>query len=399
LEEIKMNKLGRRSFLKTAGQAAAIMSAGLSVGSAFAETPDPKQTKIAKGRPKRIAVEEHITWKDYPDEPKKRESDPVYTAGDKVPMSIMSIVGDISSIDLRLKDMEAAGIDMQVLSWSGGGEGLVSQEGITKARKHNDKFAEIIRKYPGRFAGYCMLPWQETDAAVSELERAVKELGLQGPKVSTFLENGDRLDNKKYRPIFKKLNELDVPMFLHPRDAHPDGRKLYEPYSELASKIYGYSADVHLAAMRMILSGLFDEYPRLKIILGHMGEGVPFHIGRVSGSGMSGGAALAMMPGNAAPGATGSSPGPAIADNSSSPVLKKTAGDYIKENFYAATSGNFYDPALICCYMAMPDHVLFGVDWPPEANNVAVKFMEAAPLSDSDKEKIYHLNAERIFKL
>ncbi len=397
-----MNKLGRRSFLKAAGNAAAIMSVGLSGGSAFGETPDPKQTKTTKGRAKRIAVEEHITWKDYPDEPKKRESEPVYTAGDKVPMNIMSVVGDISSIDLRLKDMDAAGIDMQVLSWSGGGEGLVSQEGITTARRYNDKFAEIIRKYPGRFAGYCMLPWQEPDAAVIELERAVRELGLQGPKVSTFLENGDRLDNKKYRPIFKKLNELDVPMFLHPRDAHPDGRKLYEPYSELASKIYGYSADVHLAAMRMILSGLFDEYPRLKIILGHMGEGVPFHIGRVSGAGMSGGPTLT-LPGNPATSAQGASaqgsaPGPAIADNSSSPVLKKTAGDYIKENFYAATSGNFYDPALICCYMAMPDHVLFGVDWPPEANNVAVKFMEAARLKDSDKEKIYHLNAEKIFK-
>jgi 5-carboxyvanillate decarboxylase len=396
-----MDKLGRRLFLKMAGQAAAIMSVGVPQ-SVSAETAKTKQIESAKSRPKRIAVEEHITWKDYPDEPKKRESTPVYTAGDKVPMNIMSVVGDISSIDLRLKDMDAAGIDMQVLSWSGGGEGLVSQEGITKARKHNDKFAELIRKYPARFSGYCMLPWQEPDAAVSELERAVKELGLKGPKVSTYLDNGDRLDNKKYRPIFKKLNDLNVPMFLHPRDAHPDGKKLYEPYPELASKIYGYSADVHLAAMRLILSGLFDEYPGLKIILGHMGEGLPFHIGRVSGSGMSGGPALT-MPGNAAPSipvgsASGTSPGPAIADNSASPVLKKTAGDYIKENFYAATSGNFYDPALICCYMAMPDHVLFGVDWPPEANNVAVKFMEAAPLSDSDKEKIYHLNAEKIFK-
>lgn len=376
-----MEKFGRRTFLKFAGQLSAVFCLGLSRKTAFAQ-----ESPIEKKRPRRIAVEEHITWKDYPEEPKKRDSDPVYTAGDKVPMNIMSVVGDISSIDLRLKDMDAAGIDMQVLSWSDGGEGLVSKEGITEARRHNDKFAELIKKYPDRFAGYCMLPWQEPEAAVAELERAVKELGLQGPKVSSFLDNGDRLDNKKYWPIFKKLNELNVPMFLHPRDAHPDGQKLYEGYPELASKTYGYAADVHLASMRLILSGLFDEYPDLKIILGHLGEGLPFHIGRVTGAG---------FPAGAAPSIPG---GPAGMDVSSQPVLKKSSGDYIKENFYAATSGNFFDPALICCYMAMPDHVLFGVDWPPEANNVAVNFMEKAPiLSESDKEKIYHLNAEKIF--
>ena len=384
-----MEKIRRRTFFKLLGQFSAIFCMGFSQKKALA-----LGRADTKKRPRRIAVEEHITWRDYPEEPGKRDSDPIYKAGDKVSMDIMSIVGDISSIDLRLKDMDAAGIDVQVLSWSDGGEGLNSQEGITKARRHNDKFAEVINKYPERFAGFSILPWQEPSAAVAELERAVKELGLKGPKVSSYLDNGDRLDNKKYRPIFAKLNELDVPMFIHPRNAHPDGTKLYEGYPGLASKMYGYAADVHLAAMRLILSGLFDEYPRLKIILGHMGEGLPFHIWRMSGSGPPGGAGV---PGGAGP--PDIPGGPDGLGVSSGPVLKKQAGEYVKENFYAATSGNFFHPALICSYMAMPDNVLFGVDWPPEANNEAVEFMETAPLSDSDKEKIYHLNAERIFKI
>ncbi len=376
-----MEKFSRRTFLKFMGQFSAIFYLGLSQREAMAQE---RGTDIK--RPKRIGVEEHITWKDYPEEPKKRASDPVYSAGGKVPMDKMSVIGDIANIDLRLKDMDAAGIDMQVLSWSDGGEGLVGDEGIAKARRHNDKFAELVQRYPDRFAGFCMIPWQEPSAAVEELERAVKELGLQGPKVKSYLDNLDRLDHKKYWPIFEKMNELDVPMFLHPTEAHPDGAKLYEGYPVLASKMYGYAADVHLAAMRLILSGLFDEYPRLKIILGHMGEGLPFHIWRVSGATPPKGMTLPNMPGGLS--------------TSSGPVLKKTAGDYIRENFFAATSGNFFHPALICSYMAMPDHVLFGVDWPPESNGEAVKFMETAPiLSDSDKEKIYHLNAERIFKL
>jgi 2,3-dihydroxybenzoate decarboxylase len=372
-----MEKLARRTFLKFMGQCSALCCLGFSGKKAMAQ-----EKPVSGKRTKRIAVEEHITWKNYPNEPEKRTTDPDYTAGTKVPMNQMSIVGDLGAIDLRLKDMDAAGIDMQILSWSDSGEGLVGEEGIKQARRFNEKLSEVVRRYPDRFGGFCLLPWQEPEAAAAELTRAVKELGLQGPKVKTYLENGDRLDLGKYRPIFQKLNELDVPMFLHPTEAHPDGEKLYEGYPQLASKTYGYAADVHLAVMRLILSGLFDECPNLKILLGHMGEGVPFHIGRVSGAGMPQGMALPDMPG------------------AGGPTLKKTAGDYIRENFYAVTSGNFYNPALICCYMAMPEHVLFGVDWPPEANDVAVEFMEAAPiLTDDDKEKIYHLNAERILKL
>lgn len=350
-----MEKFGRRTFLKLMGQFSAILCMGLSQKKALA-----LGGATTKKKSKRIAVEEHIVWGNFPEEPRKRESDPIWPVGDKVPMDLMSIIGDIANIDLRLKDMDAAGIDMQVLSWSGDGGGLVSQEGIINARRYNDKLAEVVKRYPERFAGFSMLPWQETSAAVAELERAVKELGLKGPKVGSYLDNGDRLDNKKYWPIFKKINELDVPMFIHPRQVHPDGIKAYEGYSQLTSRNWGFAADASLSAMRLILSGLFDECPRLKIVLGHMGEGLPFWLWRM-GDG---------------------------------------SNKYVKENFYVATSGNFFHPALICSYMAMPEHVLFGADWPPESNKEAVEFMETAPiLSDSDKEKIYHLNAERIFSL
>jgi 2,3-dihydroxybenzoate decarboxylase len=393
-----MYRFDRRQFIKMMGQCSAVLCMGLSQKKASAQTGGA----TAKNRPKRIAVEEHIVWGKYPDEPKKRESDPAWTPGEKVPMEQMSVIGDIANIDLRLKDMDATGIDMQVISWSGGGEGLVSQEGITQAKRHNDKLAEVVNRYPERFGGFSMLPWQEPSVAVSEVERTVKELGLKGPKVGPYLDNGDRLDDKKYWPVFEKINELDVPMFIHPRNAHPDAAELYEGYPQLTAKMWGYSADVCLAAMRLILSGLFDEYPRLKIVLGHMGEGLPFYIWRVS-SGMGGPVAPVAPDGTGSqgpPGVQGGPGGPMGLGASGGPQLKKQVGDYIKENFYAATSGNFFHPALICSYMAMPENVLFGVDWPPESNSEAVEFMETAPiLSDNDKEKIYHLNAERIFNI
>jgi predicted TIM-barrel fold metal-dependent hydrolase len=267
---------------------------------------------------------------------------------------------------MRLKDMDEAGIDMQVLSWSGGGEDLVSQDGIIYARKHNDKLAEIINKYPERFAGFSMIPWQETSAAVAELERAVKELGLRGIKRNGVIK-GEYLSGKKYWPVFKKAEELGIPIFIHIGGASLEATKGGQ-YPVGLGLAMAMETDLTNYAAYLIGSGLFDECPKLQIILGHMGEGLPFWAGRL--------------------------------DQRAAELfeLRRKPSECINENFFVATSGKFYHPALLCCYLATgADRILFAVDYPPDPNKEAVEFIERADISPSDKEKIYHLNAERLF--
>ena len=253
--------------------------------------------------------------------------------------------------------IRVARVDMQVLSWRNPGvEEFDVKNGLIWAKKINDKLAGIVNKYPKRFAAFSSIPWQDPTAAVTELERAVKELGLKGIKMDGTV-NGEYLDAKKYWPIFKKAEELGTPIFIHVEDARVSIIKFYSEFTQSgATAGAGRDLDVFMHACRLISSGLFNEYPKLKFILGHMGAGLPFMAKRF---GME---------------------------------------RYVKENFYVATSGNFYQPALMCSYLAMgAEHVLFGVDFPSESNKEAVELMEAAQIPENDKEKIYHLNAESIF--
>jgi 2,3-dihydroxybenzoate decarboxylase len=323
---------------------------------------------------KRIAVEEHYSTQDYKDYISREISMPQMPSAPAGPeMLKLDDHGDLSHLDLRLKDMDEAGIDMQVLSISNPGvEVFEPSEAITWARKINDELAQVVAKYPERFAGYAKIPWQEPPAAVQELERAVKELGLKGVKIDSHIK-GDYLDNQKYWPIFEKAAGLDVPIHIHPRELPPDMEKPYLAYPGLDGAPWGYAAEVGLHAMRLIFSGLFDELPRLKIVLGHMGEGLPFWLWRMDKH--------AQMP--------------AAARN-----YRKKPSDYVKSNFMVATSGNFSLAALMCTYLALgAESILFGVDYPPESSVEAVQFMEAAPICPGDKEKIYHRNAEELFKL
>jgi len=179
------------------------------------------------------------------------------------------------------------------------------------------------------------------------------------------------LDNKKYWPIFKTAEKLDVPVFIHPREPSPDMIKPYMAYPWLFGAVWGYGAEVGLHAMRLICSGLFDEFPKLKIILGHMGEGIPFWLWRIDNQWKM----------------TGIN-------------IKKRPSEYFKENFFLSTSGMCSNPALMCAYMELgADNIMFAVDYPIESTEEAVSFMDSASICASDKEKIYHLNAEKLFKL
>jgi 5-carboxyvanillate decarboxylase len=371
-----MYGFGRRAFLKAMGQVAAISYVGLSQGKASAQTG----AATSKKRTKRIAVDEHIGSKEYSDYlstlQKSSGAGSVQNEAPAQPVKSQQVQqmsnapGELENIDLRLKDMDENGIDMQMLSWRNiGCDEFEVSEGIKWAKKINNTLAELVNKYPKRFGAFCSIPWQEPTAAVTELERAAKDLGLKGIKIDSTIK-GEYLDAKKYRPIFKKAEELDMPIFLHPDEMPADMIKPYQAYPGLAGAGWGYAAEASLHAVRLIYSGLFDEFPGLKVMLGHMGEGLPYWLWRLDGKG----------------GVSG---------------LKKKPSEYIKENFYVNTSGMFFHPALICAYMAMgADHVLFGVDFPAESNKLGVEFMETAPvITASDKEKIYHLNAEKVFGL
>ena len=370
-----MHTSGRRTFLKLMGQFTAILCMGFTQRKAFSQTGGT----TSKKRYKRIDVDVHIGSKEYSDylSGLQTSSGPesVQMPAEGMPMQGQGQIpgggaGEIENIDMRLKDMDENGIDMQLISWRniGCSEFEVS-DGIRWARKINNTLAELVNKYPDRFAAFCNVPWQEPTAAVTEMERAAKDLGLKGIKIDSTIK-GEYLDAKKYRPIFKKAEELEMPIFLHPDEMPADMIKPYEAYPGLAGAGWGYAAEASLHAIRLIYSGLFDEFPRLKLMLGHMGEGVPYWLWRLDSKGGSRG-------------------------------LKKKPSEYIKENLYVNTSGMFFHPALICACMAMgADHVLFATDFPSESNKLAVEFMDTAPIiSESDKEKICQLNAEKIFKL
>jgi 5-carboxyvanillate decarboxylase len=287
---------------------------------------------------------------------------------------------DIESFDKRLKDMEEAGIDMQVISMAPGetGDVDVSRE-ITIACNANETLSRIVEKYRGKFAGYTSLPLQDPDASARELERAVKNLGLKGPLIYAG-HTGGYVDEKRYWGIYETAERLDVPVYIHPGKIMPDMSKPYTTYPILSYAMWGFAAATGLHAMRLILSGVFDKYPRLKIMLGHMGEGIPFWLWRIDKHWVSDRGIVEK-----------DSPGLA---------LKKQPSQYFKENFYVTTSGMYWEPAFTFVNSVLgADRILFAADYPPESALEASQFIDSVPLSEKDKEKVCHLNAENLLKL
>jgi len=274
----------------------------------------------------------------------------------------------------RIKDMEEAGIDMQILSLvSPGVQAFDAATGTDMARKINDGLCKVVKKYPKKFAGLASIAPQDPTGAAAELERAVKELGLKGASINSHTR-GEYLDDRKYRIVFEKAERLGVPIYIHPRSPSPDMAKPYLTYPVLATAMSGFAAEVSIHALRLIVSGLFDEHPQLKIIIGHLGEALPFWLWRLDDRWL-----------RAAP---------------SGMSVKKKPSQYIKDNFFITTSGNFSVSAFLCAYLELgAERMLFAVDYPMESNKEAVQFMEGLPICDSDKEKVCHLNAEKLFGL
>jgi predicted TIM-barrel fold metal-dependent hydrolase len=280
----------------------------------------------------------------------------------------------------RLKLMDDAGIDMQVLSLSFPGvEMFDAEEGTDMARSVNDELSGVVRRYPDRFAGFAALAPQNPHAAADELQRAVEILGLKGAMINGHIR-GEYLDDRKYRVLLERAEKLDVPIYIHPKMPSPDMIKPYLAYPGLASAMLGFSAEASLHAMRLILSGVFDEYPGLKVILGHLGEALPFWLWRLDSRFVE-----------------------EKRDPASAAFYRnfgKSPAQCFRENFYVTVSGMFWQPVLKFVSSVLgSDRIMFAADYPYESSEEAAQFMDSVEVDDVDREKICHANAERILKL
>jgi predicted TIM-barrel fold metal-dependent hydrolase len=291
----------------------------------------------------------------------------------EAPPNIKSRLYDFAGI--RIEEMDAAGIDMQVLSHQSPGSQRLSDEVAVEAcRNVNDALATVIREAPDRFAGFAMIPTMLPQAAADELTRSVQELGLKGAMIHG-LSRGKFTDGEDFWPIYERAAALDVPIYLHP--ALPDKSvtaSYYAPYDEshpaLVKAAWGFGVETGTQAVRLILSGIFDKYPDLKIILGHLGEAIPFLLPRID-------EALSRP------------------ENASS-----SFADVFRNNFHITTSGFFSDAALQCCLETMgADRILFAVDWPYVTNTAGVDWLKASPLDTAVKAAIFQGNAKKLLRL
>jgi predicted TIM-barrel fold metal-dependent hydrolase len=309
--------------------------------------------------PRIIALEEHF-W--TPELVAKRR------AVDRVNPRAVERLGEIGG--RRIAEMDAAGIDVQVLSEAEpGAQNLTPEEGVPLARASNDLLHDGMKRHPDRFGGFATLPTSDPAAAAKELERTVK-LGFCGAMLHGS-SRGEFLDQRKFWPIFESAVALDVPIYLHPCTPHPGVFDIYyKDHPALARASLGFTVEIAVQAMRLIVSGMFDEFPGLRIILGHLGEALPFLVWRANDT-------LARTA-----------------------KLKRSFREYFTEHFYVTTSGNFSLPSLQCTIAELGvERVMFAVDWPFQPNGEAVKFVDDASLTQEGRELILGGNARKLLRM
>ena len=272
----------------------------------------------------------------------------------------------------RLELMDRDGVAMHLLSLTSPGVQLfAAATAVSMAKLANDRMAEVIARHPTRYGGLASFAPQDPAAAVKEMERAVRELKLNGFIVNSHTNN-EYLDQEKYWPILEAAEALDSALYIHPRSPADTMAALFSDYNMHAA-IWGFQAETGTHAMRIILSGVLDRFPRLKIVLGHMGESIPYNLWRADHW-------YHYRRG--------------IQQSSLQP------SDVFKRNFLITTSGVEDTRVLDYCLKWLgPDRIMWAIDYPYEESAPATRFMNEAPIPDADKEKIFHLNAERLFRL
>jgi gamma-resorcylate decarboxylase len=284
--------------------------------------------------------------------------------------------------DKRLRLMDAAGIEMMIVSLNAPAIQAIFEvdRAVEVAREANDVLAREIAKRPDRFAGVAALPMQDPERAAAELERCVRDLGFKGALVNGFSQVGAPdsavyYDLPQYRPFWRTVASLAVPFYLHPRNPLPGAVRGYEGHAWLLGPTWGFAAETSVHALRLIGSGLFEELPGLQIVLGHLGEGLPYYLWRIDNRN-------------------------AWMKAAHKYAARKPVADYFRANFHLTTSGHYSTPALIDAVAEVGvERVMFSVDYPFEDMSDAADWFDHAEIGEAERMKIGRTNVMRLFKL
>lgn len=374
----------RRSFMKLAAASYAAMT-GIFSSAAKAQTVRvrlPKDAEILPAAYKRIATEAAwITQEVLAEYRKLNDSSPADEPG-FLSMWGRALEGDggllvkrLLDVDQhRLADMEASGIDFQLLLLTSPGvQVFKADKAKALAADSNDQLAEAISKHPGKFDGLAAVAPQDPRAAAKEMERAIQRLKLKGVVINSHTK-GHYLDEKKYWDILEAAEALNAPIYIHPRTPSP---RMIQPFLErgLDRALLGFGVEVSLHTLGLITSGAFDRFPNLQIVIGHAGEGLPYLLYRIDYW-------------------------QERTHTPSRPKLKMRPSDYMKRNIHITTSGVPWAPAVTMAQSVLGvDRVMYAQDYPYEYEPYEVAAVDAFPISDEDKKKLFQTNAERVFRL
>jgi predicted TIM-barrel fold metal-dependent hydrolase len=313
-----------------------------------------------------ITLEEHYATAEFMEGPGRGVKDRLDAIADKL----------VELGENRIAEMDAAGIDVQVLSLTAPGvEQLEAAEAVGMAKASNDHLAEAMRKHPTRFGGFAALPTADPGTAAAELERTVKKYGFKGTLINGH-SRGRYLDDKFFWPILERAEALSVPIYLHPtRPPQAVIEASYGGFSPIITNMlagagWGWHIETAVHVIRLILGGAFDRFPKLQIVIGHMGEGLPFMIQR-----------LDIM-------------SPAMTK------LRQPISAYLRQNVHYTFGGfNFLPNFLDLLLQVGADRIMFSADHPYASMAQARAFLDQLPVSTADREKIAHGNAERLFRM
>lgn len=326
---------------------------------------------------KKIAIEEHFatprmlkdmkTWE-------KRLEMPGIMGQDFVDNKLSLI--DLPPEKHRLPEMDRYGVDIQVLSanWPAAQGYIDADTAVAAAQEYNNAADALVQTHPDRFRAFATLPLQDSNRAIKELERCVKELGFVGTMIQGH-SNLEYLDEPQFDEVWSALEELNVPLYLHVGHPEHSQLKAYGPYTEMMGPTWNWAAEGTTHALRMVFGGVFERHPKAKLILGHLGETIPYLLRRIDeGADKTG----ALDKG----------------------IITKEPSFYLKRNLYISTSGEYFPEALRCAISAMGiEHILFACDYPLSSIETGVTCMERCDLSEAEKKAIYYENAEKLLDL
>lgn len=318
---------------------------------------------VEKNQPQVIAIEEHYWDREFISHSK---------GGDIIRApELEKRLYDLG--ELRLKEMDEAGVDYQVISHGApSSQNLPADIALDLTRRVNDRLHEAVKQHPKRFGAFAAVPTHDAKVGADELERCVTKLGFHGAMLHG-LANGVFLDDQRFWPIYERAEKLDVPVYFHP--ASPQQAvvdRYYKEYAQVAPAIlsagWGFTVEAATTALRLVLSGVFEKHPNLKCVLGHLGEGIPFLIARM--------------------------------DEALSRGSKVQFRETFSSHFLVTTSGFFSNPALLCTMQELGiDRIMFSIDWPFVKNTTATEWLKTVPLCAEDKEKLMNGNAKRLLKI